>query len=284
MSMPVQPTVPNQATAQSPPEVQQISREADSIVNNMLATSQQNEQAQKVKDMEKQYISALPANAQTNASQPSGTSPTSSPSVMPRSASMPVSTVEDVKAIVSQASAEANQRISQPPAQAVTIPANAVAMNSGTPAMPTSNASGGSGTGSFIDPLGGKGTLTSPFGERNHPVHGGQKMHKGQDLAAAQGTPILSVALGTVTVNASDPAGYGNWIEIKHKNGKSTRYGHMKDKSPLAVGVEVKQGQVIGAVGSTGSSTGPHLHFEVRDTQGQAEDPIAYLPGQSKKA
>jgi murein DD-endopeptidase MepM/ murein hydrolase activator NlpD len=87
-----------------------------------------------------------------------------------------------------------------------------------------------------------------------------------------------------VTVNASDPSGYGNWIEIKHKNGKSTRYGHMKDKSPLAVGVEVKQGQVIGAVGSTGSSTGPHLHFEVRDTQGQAEDPIAYLPGQSKKA
>ncbi len=302
MPMPVQPTAQSQPSGVGN-DVNDILASAGQITAYMEATSEKNKRDQEAKQaqeaqkaqqiaLQQQYISALPANAQTNASQPSGTSPTSSPSVMPRSASMPVSTVEDVKAIVSQASAEANQRISQPPAQAVTIPANAVAMNSGTPAMlPSFNFSpadlkGGSRVGgvTFIDPLGGKGTLTSPFGERNHPVHGGKKMHKGQDLAAAQGTPILSVAEGTVTVNASDPLGYGNWIEIKHKNGQSTRYGHMKDKSPLAVGAEVKQGQVIGAVGSTGSSTGPHLHFEVRDTQGQAEDPIAYLPGQSKKA
>ena len=215
--------------------------------------------------------------------------PQASAQAMPRSASMPASenpnTVKQIGDWVKSVWTQSQQLIANTaPAQAATIPTNAVAMNSGYPAMPTSNASGGSGTGSFIHPLGGKGTLTSPFGMRNHPVHGGQKMHKGQDLAAAQGTPILSVAEGTVTVNSSDPSGYGNWIEIKHDNGKSTRYGHMKDKSPLAVGVKVTQGQVIGAVGSTGSSTGPHLHFEVRDTQGQAEDPIAYLPGKSKKA
>lgn len=302
MSMPVQPT------AQSLPsgtgnDVKDILASAGQLTAGMEEVGKHNVESQKRKElleaqklMQQQYLAALPANQAI----PIGGGASATQAVMPRSASMPTSDnpaqqAKDAVAnlwnegqqLIANTAQSATQFVTGAPAQAVTIPANAVAMNSGTPAMPPSfnfspaDLKGGSRVGgvTFIDPLGGKGTLTSPFGMRNHPVHGGQKMHKGQDLAAAQGTPILSVAEGTVTVNASDPSGYGNWIEIKHKNGKSTRYGHMKDKSPLAVGAEVKQGQVIGAVGSTGSSTGPHLHFEVRDTQGQAEDPIAYLPG-----
>ncbi|MCE2929936.1 MAG: peptidoglycan DD-metalloendopeptidase family protein [Vampirovibrionales bacterium] len=302
--MPVPSTGQNQATAQSPPsgmgsDVNQLLNDTNYLTAGMQATAQQNEQAQKAKElqeaqklMQQQYISALPAN-QANASQPSVTSPANSPTVMPRSASMPasenVSTVDQVKGFVANAWNEASQLIANTARSATQFVtgAPAQAATSPPPAMPATNPTGGgaSGNGGFINPLP-SGKSTSGFGMRNHPVHGGQKMHNGQDLAAPMGTAIQAAADGEVTINAFEAKGYGNWIEIKHPNGKSTRYGHMKDKSPLAVGTKVTQGQVIGSVGSTGASTGPHLHFEVRNTAGKAENPVAYLPdlNKSKKA
>ncbi|MFM7390797.1 MAG: M23 family metallopeptidase [Vampirovibrionales bacterium] len=122
---------------------------------------------------------------------------------------------------------------------------------------------------SFKHPLAGKGEVTSGFGPREHPTKGGTRMHNGIDLGAPSGTPIVAAAAGKVTVVGWDEGGYGHWVEIKHTNGTTTRYGHLKDKSPLSEGATVTQGQKIGEVGSTGASTGPHLHFEIREEDGK---------------
>jgi hypothetical protein len=109
--------------------------------------------------------------------------------------------------------------------------------------------------------------VTSEFGPRWGTTH------KGIDLAAPTGTPIKSVADGVVSRVANDPDGYGNWVEVKHPDGTSTRYAHMSQFGNIKVGQNVGAGSVLGAVGSTGHSTGPHLHFEVRNANGQAIDP-----------
>ncbi|NJC34235.1 murein DD-endopeptidase MepM/ murein hydrolase activator NlpD [Sphingomonas jejuensis] len=113
--------------------------------------------------------------------------------------------------------------------------------------------------GSFAMPVSGR--MSSGFGMRRHPILGYSRMHKGQDFAARHGQPIYAVADGTVAV-AGRNAGYGNFVRISHAGGLGTGYAHM---SRIAVrgGARVRQGQVIGYVGSTGLSTGPHLHWEV---------------------
>lgn len=105
--------------------------------------------------------------------------------------------------------------------------------------------------------------LSSGFGRRHHPVLGYTKMHRGVDFAAPRGTPIYAAGSGTITVRGRN-GGYGNYIKIRHNSNYSTAYAHMKGFSrKLTRGSRVKQGQVIGYVGSTGRSTGPHLHYEV---------------------
>jgi len=107
------------------------------------------------------------------------------------------------------------------------------------------------------------GRYTSGFGERRHPLLGVMRMHTGVDWAAPVGTPILAAGDGMVEL-VGGKGGYGNYVRIRHANGYSTAYGHMSRYAEgVAPGVSVKQGQVIGYVGSTGLSTGPHCHFEV---------------------
>jgi murein DD-endopeptidase MepM/ murein hydrolase activator NlpD len=107
------------------------------------------------------------------------------------------------------------------------------------------------------------GRYTSGFGARNHPLLKYMRMHTGVDWAAPAGTPILAAGDGTVE-RVGREGGYGNYVRIRHSNGFSTAYGHMLRFAPgLEPGVSVKQGQIIGYVGSTGLSTGPHCHFEV---------------------
>jgi murein DD-endopeptidase MepM/ murein hydrolase activator NlpD len=110
--------------------------------------------------------------------------------------------------------------------------------------------------------------ITSPFGWR------WGRMHEGIDLGAAYGTPIAAAAAGTV-IYAGWLGGYGNLTVIDHGGGLATAYGH-QSRIAVGVGEQVAQGQIIGYVGSTGHSTGPHLHFEVR-VNGQAVDPLGYL-------
>ena len=105
--------------------------------------------------------------------------------------------------------------------------------------------------------------LSSSFGNRKHPILGYTKLHAGTDFAAPSGTPIMASGSGTVT-RARWCGGGGNCIKIKHNSTYQTVYAHMKSFAKnIREGKKVRQGQVIGYVGSTGMSTGPHLHYEV---------------------
>jgi len=105
--------------------------------------------------------------------------------------------------------------------------------------------------------------MSSGFGKRRHPILGYTKMHKGTDFAARRGTPIKAAGNGVIE-RASRFGGYGKYIKIRHANGYATAYAHLNGYARgIRKGVRVKQGQTIGYVGSTGRSTGPHLHYEV---------------------
>jgi murein DD-endopeptidase MepM/ murein hydrolase activator NlpD len=115
------------------------------------------------------------------------------------------------------------------------------------------------------------GIVTSGFGLRHHPILGGYRVHNGIDLAAPLGTPVVASSDGVVGT-ADWHGGYGLYIALEHGGGVETRYGHMS-RLNVAAGQRVRKGDVIGYVGSTGRSTGPHLHYEVR-INGQAVNPV----------
>ncbi|MET0250699.1 MAG: M23 family metallopeptidase [Novosphingobium sp.] len=112
--------------------------------------------------------------------------------------------------------------------------------------------------------------ITSGFGLRRHPLFGDLRLHAGIDLAAPAGSPVVATAAGTVST-ADWAGGYGLLVAVEHGGGRQTRYAHLS-KLNVAAGQRVRQGQVIGFVGSTGRSTGPHLHYETR-IDGHAIDP-----------
>ena len=129
------------------------------------------------------------------------------------------------------------------------------------------------GSGSMIWPCPSCHTITSEFGWRIHPINGTSKYHSGVDIGASYGATVIAADSGTV-ITAGWVSGYGNCIVISHGNGVSTLYGHL---SSIAVssGQSVSQGQTIGYVGSTGNSTGPHLHWEVT-VNGERQNPLNY--------
>lgn len=116
--------------------------------------------------------------------------------------------------------------------------------------------------------------MSSGFGLRSHPIYGGLRAHKGVDLPAPTGTPIRASADGVVG-KAERFGGYGLYVQLEHGGALETRYGHMS-RIAVAEGQHVHKGDVIGYVGSTGHSTGPHLHYEVR-VSGQAVNPLPYM-------
>lgn len=118
------------------------------------------------------------------------------------------------------------------------------------------------------------GWISSKYGKRADPFTGKQEMHKGVDVAGKEGSEVIAVASGVVTW-AGKRYGYGDLVEIDHGNGYVTRYGHNKEHK-VKVGDTVKKGQVIALMGSTGRSTGPHVHFEVIQ-DGKTVDPQKYI-------
>jgi murein DD-endopeptidase MepM/ murein hydrolase activator NlpD len=105
--------------------------------------------------------------------------------------------------------------------------------------------------------------LSSSFGNRVHPISGYTRLHKGTDFAAPTGTPVYAAGNGTIEW-AARRGGYGNYIVVRHANGYKTAYAHLSRYARgLSKGRRVRQGEIIGYVGSTGASTGPHLHYEV---------------------
>jgi len=120
----------------------------------------------------------------------------------------------------------------------------------------------------------GNAPITSRFGARLDPFFGRPAMHPGIDFLAPTGYPVRATAGGTV-VTADNAGGYGNMVEIDHGNGVTTRYGHLS-AILVKVGQIVSKDALIGRIGSTGRSTGPHLHYEVR-LDGKAIDPMRYI-------
>jgi murein DD-endopeptidase MepM/ murein hydrolase activator NlpD len=127
-----------------------------------------------------------------------------------------------------------------------------------------------------------EGEMTDGFGGRRNPFGGSSfEFHPGQDIRADRGTPVVVAANGTV-VFAGTQSGYGQMVEVSHGDGLTTRYAHLS-KLEVTVGQEMARGQLVGLVGSTGRSTGPHLHYEVR-INGESVNPRAYLPGLTEEA
>ena len=135
--------------------------------------------------------------------------------------------------------------------------------SSGSSASGSSSSSGSQTTASasgFLWPIASSHRVTSPFGWRTHPVTGRQHLHGGIDIAAPNGTPILAAKAGVVVISQYGSS-YGNYVVLSHPDGTRTLYAHMSQRS-VSAGGTVSQGQTVGLVGSTGSSTGNHLHFE----------------------
>ena len=123
-------------------------------------------------------------------------------------------------------------------------------------------------------PVIGETDMTSPFGMRKHPIFRRMAIHTGIDLRGDTGEPVRATATGKVTI-AGRQGGYGNMVEISHGNGLATRFGHLSSVG-VKVGQVVRIGEIIGNIGSTGFSTGPHLHYETR-VNGQPVDPQKFL-------
>ena len=133
---------------------------------------------------------------------------------------------------------------------------------------------------SYVYPLVGT-RISSNFGKRAHPVAKAVRHHNGIDLAAPHGSHIRVIRDGVV-VFADPYSGYGNIIVVQHDNGMTSHYGHCQTIIAKP-GQKVKAGNIIGTVGSTGISTGPHLHFEIR-LNGKPQDPEKYIPGLAEEA
>lgn len=142
---------------------------------------------------------------------------------------------------------------------------------SGTDTTPSNQAPSSSG---WVKPLKSY-TITSPFGMRKHPVLGYERMHEGVDMAAPQGTPIYAAKSGKVTTASYQKGGAGYYVSINHGDGFSSIYMHMT-RYIVSAGQYVNAGQVIGYVGSTGISTGPHLHFGIA-YKGTYVNPLKYI-------
>lgn len=145
--------------------------------------------------------------------------------------------------------------------------ARAARAGSGVPAMAIPS-------GGLLWPVASGGRMSSSVGPRTHPVFGYRSCHTGQDIAAPTGTPVRASADGRVITSGSGGA-YGNSIMLVHSGGLTTFYAHLSSKS-VQVGQEIKAGDQVGTVGSTGWSTGPHLHYETR-VNGTAYDPMGWF-------
>lgn len=157
-------------------------------------------------------------------------------------------------------------------AEAAKNAAAAAKANSASSKPSTSVSTGSQSSNGYIRPTTGR--VSSPYGYRIHPVLGYKKFHTGVDFAASSGTSVRSVKSGTVIL-AKYNSSYGNYIIVDHGNGVSSLYAHLKGFN-VGYGSRVSQGDTIGFVGSTGMSTGPHLHFEIR-INGSHVNPAPYL-------
>ena len=148
--------------------------------------------------------------------------------------------------------------------------------NSSSSSSSRSSSTVSKGSGQFMWPVPSSSYVSSPYGYRIHPIYGTKKLHAGMDIAASSGSTIVAADSGTVILASYGyNGGYGNYVIISHGNGYTTRYAHCSSLS-VSVGQQVSKGQKIASVGSTGASTGPHCHFEIR-INGSTVNPADYV-------
>ncbi len=123
-------------------------------------------------------------------------------------------------------------------------------------------------------------SISSDYGWRDHPIHDDRRFHHGIDVPLPIGSQMKSPVAGTVIMSKYDE-GYGNYVTIRSESGNSLRFAHM-DRSAVNEGDKIQINDIIGLSGNTGRSTGPHVHFEVRDMEGKSISPIKYLKGLKK--
>lgn len=189
------------------------------------------------------------------------------------------SDLRDIKNNIKRAEDEAKKAAERAEAEANKKPAsNSGSSSSGNSGNSSGNASSQakppvvSGNGYFTHPCPGMSYQSSYFGEVRHGI-GDTTPHKGHDYAAPRGTPIYAAAAGTVLI-AGYSSSAGNWVVIDHGNGLITKYMHMYQTPLVSAGQKVVKGQHIGGVGTTGQSTGNHLHFQVEKKEGQVTIPV----------
>ncbi|MFP5317118.1 MAG: peptidoglycan DD-metalloendopeptidase family protein [Acidimicrobiia bacterium] len=176
------------------------------------------------------------------------------------------------QAAAARAAAEAAQAAEAPTTRAAPGGSGTATTAPGAAAAPAPAASAGAG--GLANPLPGA-PITSPFGYRIHPIYGDSRLHTGIDMGASEGTPIRASGAGVVISAGWNSGGYGNLTIIDHGNGLTTLYAHQSSFA-VSANSRVTQGQVIGRVGCTGSCTGAHLHFEVRQN-GTPVNPMNYI-------
>lgn len=178
-------------------------------------------------------------------------------------------------------------KVKSPAAEGMKLPGDAAQQgqnlpNTGTLKTPSYFRSGyqkrastgeSSANGDLVMPVSGE--VTSTFGARVHPVSGEVREHQGVDLAAPEGSPVRAARAGRVSF-AGEFGDYGNLVVVTHDDGSSAYYGHLETMN-VSAGQNVSQGQGLATVGQTGLTTGPHLHFEIRDSSGRAQDPLPQL-------
>ncbi len=178
------------------------------------------------------------------------------------------------KAAAEKAAAEKAAAAAAAKSQAASRSSSGGSVSSSSGSSNRSSSSDGGSVTSFTWPVPGFTSTSSAYGWRIHPIYGTRKFHAGEDIPADSGVPILAAQSGTVTT-AGWVSGYGNYTVINHGGGVMTAYGH-QSSILVSVGQTVSKGEQIGRVGSTGNSTGPHLHFEVY-VNGQTQNPMNYF-------
>lgn len=190
---------------------------------------------------------------------------------------LPICRVVDIQLDLANVQARIAQIVGGPAIPAPPVAAGAFASLVNAVVQPPAGPAGTPGAAPMQWPLAGQ--ITSPFGERKNPMGAGDDFHPGLDIAADEGTPIAAAAAGRV-ISAGPDAGYGNLVVVDDGSGMTTRYAHCS-QIYARVGDVVTPGQTIAAVGSTGHSTGPHLHFEVRVNDNPV-DPAQFLTPSSR--
>ena len=118
--------------------------------------------------------------------------------------------------------------------------------------------------------------ISSSYGWRTHPISGKRKFHTGTDFAMSRGSDVFAPGAGTITF-AGWAGGYGRFVELTLDDGRVVSYAHLKDYAEMKVGTKVQAGEVVGHVNSSGSSTGDHLHLEVKNEDGERQDPVKHF-------